>query len=61
MSNVRALLDNVKQPLSEMGILAGELEGEGWEDLLKVAAVFEVPRTKEGCPKSSILGGCLGE
>jgi hypothetical protein len=43
MSNIRAPLQNLQQLLSEMGISAGELEGEGWEDLLKIAAVLEVP------------------
>jgi hypothetical protein len=42
MSNIRALLQNLQQVLSEMEILAGKLEGEGWEDLLEVAAVLEV-------------------
>ena len=61
MSNMRALLHNIEQLLSEMRILAGELEGEGREDLLKIATVLEVPRTEEGRPELSILGGCLGE
>jgi hypothetical protein len=61
VSNIGALLQNLEQLLSEMWILAGELEGEGWEDLLKIAAVLEVPRTEEAGPKLSILGGCLGE
>ena len=55
------LLQDIQQLLSEIGISAGELEGEGWEDLLKVAAVLEVPRTEEAGPELSILGGCLGE
>ena len=42
MSNIRALLQNVQQLLSDMWVLAGELEGESWEDLLKVIAVLEV-------------------
>ena len=61
MSNIGTLLHNVEQLLSEMRILAGELEGEGWEDLLKIAAVLEVPRTEKTRPKTSILGGCFGE
>ena len=61
MSNIKALLHNVEQPLSETRILAGKLEGKGWEDLLKIAAVLGVPRTEETRPKLSVLGACLGE
>ena len=56
-----SLPHNVEQLLSEMRILAGKLEGEGWEDLLEVAAVLRVPRTEEGRPKLPFLGSCLGE
>ena len=61
MSNVRPPLDNVEQLLSEMWVLAGKLEGKGWEYFLEVAAVLEVPRTEEACAKLSILGGRLSE
>ena len=61
MSDVRALLQNPEQLLSEMGIPAGKLEGEGWEDLLEVAAVFKIPRAEEAGSKLAILEGCLGE
>ena len=43
MSNIRVLLHNIEQLLSEMWMLESKLEGEGWEDLLKIAAVLEVP------------------
>ena len=55
------LLQNLQQLVSEMGILTGELEGKGREDLLKIAAVLEVPRAEEASPELPILGGCLGE
>ena len=42
MSNMRALPHNFNQILLEIWILAGQLEGEGWEDLLEIAAVLEV-------------------
>ena len=44
-----------------MGILAGKLEGEGWEDLLEIAAVFEVSGTEETGSKLPTLKGCLSE
>ena len=44
-----------------MRIFAGELEGEGWEDHLEVAAVLEVSGTEEAGSKLSALKGCLGE
>ena len=44
-----------------MWISGGKLEGEGWEDLLKIAAVLEVPRTEKACAKVSLLESCLGE
>ena len=44
-----------------MWILAGELEGEGWEDHLEIAAVLEVSGTEEAGSKLSALEGCLGE
>ena len=42
MSNIRAPLQDIQQLLSEMGILVGKLEGEGWEDLSEIAAVLGV-------------------
>ena len=44
-----------------MGILASELEGEGWEDQLEIAAVLEVSRAEEAGPELSTLKRCLGE
>ena len=61
MSNIGVLLHNIEQRLSEMWMLEGQLEGEGWEDLLKITAVLKVPRTEKTGPKFSILRGCLGK
>jgi len=43
MSNIGALFQDPEELLSEARILTGELEGECWEDHLKVTAVLEVP------------------
>ena len=61
MSNIGALLQNLQQLLSEVRILAGELECKSWEDLLKIAAVLEVSRAEEASPELSIHEGCVSE
>ena len=44
-----------------MRILIGELEGECWEDDLKIAAVLEVSSAEEAGPELSVREGRLGE
>ena len=37
------------------------MEGERWEDFLKIAAVLEVSRTEEAGPEIPVRKHCLGE
>ena len=61
MSNIGALLQNLEQVLSKMGILASKLEGESWKDHLEIAVVLEVSGAEEAGPELSTLKRCLGE
>ena len=59
MSKIWAPLQDLQQLSLEVRILAGKLEGEGWEDLLEIITVLEIPRTEETGSKLSILEGRL--
>ena len=61
MSDIWSPLQDLEQLLSETLVLAGELEGEGREDHLKVAAILEVSRAEEAGPELSAREGRLGE
>ena len=41
--------------------MTGELEGKGWKDFLKIAAVLEVSRAEEAGPEIPVRKHCLGE
>ena len=61
MSNIGALLQDLEQLPPETQMLIGELECEGREDHLEIAAVFEVPRTEEAGPELAVRERRLGE
>ena len=49
MCDVRVRLEERDENRSECWIFVRQLEGEGGEDEMKVAAVSEIARTEEGC------------
>ena len=64
MCDIRIRLEEGDESRSEIGEFVGQLEGEGGEDEVEVAAVLEVAGTKKGCSELSVrkhpLAGCLG-
>ena len=65
MENFWIRLDQLNEGRSEFGVLPGELNGQGRENQVEVAPVFEVSRAEERGAESSVrecpLGNCLGD
>ena len=65
MRDVRVRLEEGDENGSKCWIFVCQLEGEGGEDEVQVAAVSEIARTKERCPQHAVsedpLANCLGD
>ena len=65
MDNFWIRLDQLDEGRSEFGVLPGELDGQGRENQVEVAPVFEVSGAEERGAESSVckssLGNCLGD
>ena len=61
LCDIRACVQDLEQLLSEFGILVGKLEGECWENCLKIAPALKVSRAEEAGSKLSIREGRFSE
>ena len=65
MRDVWVRLEEGDEGGSKSWIFVSQLEGEGGEDEVEVAAVSEIARTKERCPQYAVsedtLANCLGD
>ena len=65
MRDVRIRLEEGDENRPKFWKLVGQLEGEGGEDEVQIAAVLEFARTEERCSQLSVskdlLADCLGD
>ena len=61
MRNVRIRSEERDKDRTECGVLMGELEGEGGENIKEASTVFEIARTEEGRSQPSVGEDALGD